>query len=66
MPDLINFGPATRTYIAGLNAELAGLDKKAPDFDERSKLINSELDGAKKNLALEARAAEAAAEAENS
>jgi len=65
--EIINFGPQTRTYITGLKAELASLDKKADDFDERTKLINSEIDAATKNLVLEARAAEAAAAAaENS
>ena len=67
MSEIINFGPQTRTYITGLKAELASLDKNADDFDERTKLINSEIDAATKNLVLEARAAEAAAAAaENS
>ena len=60
----INFGANTRTYIVGLKAELAGLDKKAPDYNERVSLIKAEIDGATKNLVAEAREAEAAAVAD--
>lgn len=60
----INFGANTRTYIVGLKAELAGLDKKAPDYNERVSLIKAEIDGATKNLVVEAREAEAAAVAD--
>lgn len=53
----INYGPSTKTYIVGLKAELAGLDPKADDFNARKTLIESEIDGANKNLKAEEKAA---------
>ena len=61
---IINYGTTTKNYIVGLQAELAGLDSKAEGFAEAKKLIESELDGAKKNLAAEQKAAADAEAAE--
>ena len=51
----IDYGTTTENYIAGLEAELAGLDRKTPGADARVKLIQTELDTANSALAGESR-----------
>lgn len=54
----INYGPLTKTYIAGLKLELAGMDKALKTYDASKALIEAEIAGAEKNLRLELDAAE--------
>ena len=61
----INYGPPTKTYIAGLRLELAGLDKSLKTFDASKALIEAEIAGAERNLKLEVDEAEAADRALN-
>ena len=49
----INYGPLTKTYIAGLKLELAGLDKALKTHEASKALIEAEIVGAEKNLRLE-------------
>ena len=51
----INYGPTTKSYLAGLKLELAGLDKSAKSFESLKSLIESEIAGAEGNLKAEAR-----------
>lgn len=49
----INYGPTTKSYLAGLKLELAGLDKSAKSFELLKSSIESEIAGAEKNLKIE-------------
>jgi hypothetical protein len=49
----INYGPTTKSYLAGLKLELAGLDKNSKTFDAQKSLIEAEVTGAEKNLKVE-------------
>ena len=48
-----NYGPTTKSYLAGLKLELAGLDKGAKLFESLKSSIESEIAGAEKNLKVE-------------
>jgi hypothetical protein len=48
-----NYGPTTKSYIAGLKLEILGLDKNVKTFDASKALIEAELVTAEKNLKVE-------------
>lgn len=49
----INYGPSTKSYLAGLKLELAGLDKNAKTFESLKSAVEAEIAGAEKNLKVE-------------
>ena len=49
----INYGPTTKSYLAGLKLELGGVDKRAKSFELLKSSIESEIAGAEKNLKIE-------------
>lgn len=49
----INYGPTTKSYLAGLKLELAGLDKGGKTFESLKSQLESEIAGAEKNLKIE-------------
>ena len=49
----INYGPSTKSYLAGLKLELVGLDKNAKSFESLKSSIEAEIAGAERNIKAE-------------